>query len=88
MCRPCGKPHMSLRFGRVYRTPAMQAGCATKALTFRNILSWIRPPKRRRRDPVLDLTQPRRAGEGPDAPTVSATCTAQSFLLSWGNLLS
>jgi transposase-like protein len=55
------KPHMSLRFGRVYRTPAMQAGCAKKALTFRDILSWVPPVKRRRRGPVLDLTQPRRA---------------------------
>lgn len=55
------KPHQSLRFGGVCRTPAMQAGCAKLCLTWRQILSWIPPAEpRRRRGMVLDLTQPRR----------------------------
>ncbi len=31
------RPHRSLKFGKITRTPAMQAGLATKALTFREI---------------------------------------------------
>ena len=55
------KPHLSLRFGREYRTPAMVAGCAKRRLTWREILSWVPPVERRRRwGTVLDLTQPRR----------------------------
>jgi transposase-like protein len=56
------KPHASLRFGGVCRTPAMQAGCATKRLTWREILSWVplAPGMGRIRRVVLDLTQPRR----------------------------
>jgi hypothetical protein len=55
------KPHMSLRFGGVCRTPAMQVGCAKRRLTWRQILSWVPPAEpRRQRGKVLDLTQPRR----------------------------
>ena len=31
------RPHSALRFGKVTRTPAMQAGFATRRLTFRSI---------------------------------------------------
>ena len=31
------RPHRALKFGKITRTPAMQAGLATKALTFREI---------------------------------------------------
>jgi transposase-like protein len=61
-CHNFIKPHMSLRFGGVCRTPAMQAGCAKRPLTWREIFSWVPPVQRRRRwGAVLDLTQPRRA---------------------------
>jgi transposase-like protein/IS1 family transposase len=33
------RPHRALKFGRVVRTPAMQAGLTTKRLTFREIFS-------------------------------------------------
>ncbi len=33
------RPHSALKFGREMRTPAMQAGLATKALTFREIFT-------------------------------------------------
>jgi transposase-like protein len=59
-CHNFIKPHMSLRFGGVCRTPAMQAGCAKKPLTWREIFSWVPPVERRRWKTVLDLTQPRR----------------------------
>ena len=36
------RPHGSLRFGREVRTPAMQAGLATRKLSFREIFS-VRP---------------------------------------------
>jgi transposase-like protein len=54
------KPHQSLRFGSVTRTPAMQAGCAKRPLTFRDMLRWVPPVNRRLKRVVLDLTQPRR----------------------------
>ena len=38
------RPHSSLRFGRVTRTPAMQAGLFDRPLTFRGIFSWVPPP--------------------------------------------
>ena len=31
------RPHLGLKFGRVVRTPAMQAGLAARKLTFREI---------------------------------------------------
>jgi len=31
------RPHRALKFGRVTRTPAMQAGLASRRLTFRNV---------------------------------------------------
>jgi hypothetical protein len=31
------RPHMALKFGRLYKAPAMQAGLADKPLTFRQI---------------------------------------------------
>jgi hypothetical protein len=31
------RPHRALKFGRVTRTPAMQAGLATRPLTFRDV---------------------------------------------------
>jgi hypothetical protein len=40
------KPHRSLRFGKVTRTPAMQAGIFKRALTFREIFNWMSPPER------------------------------------------
>lgn len=40
------RPHSSLRFGKVTRTPAMQAGIFGRPLTFRQIFSWIAPPPR------------------------------------------
>ncbi len=33
------RPHSALKFGREMRTPAMQAGLTTKALTFREIFT-------------------------------------------------
>lgn len=53
------KPHSRMRFGKVTRTPAMQAGCAKKPLTFRDMLIWVPPVERRLKRVVLDLTQPR-----------------------------
>jgi IS1 family transposase len=38
------RPHSSLRFGTVTRTPAMQAGIFSKPLTFREIFNWVPPP--------------------------------------------
>ncbi|HKQ19638.1 MAG TPA: hypothetical protein VJW75_07830 [Candidatus Eisenbacteria bacterium] len=38
------KPHSTLRFGKVTWTPAMQAGIFKRALTFREVFSWIPPP--------------------------------------------
>jgi hypothetical protein len=35
--------HSTLRFGRESRTPAMQAGIASRPLTLREIFSWIPP---------------------------------------------
>jgi hypothetical protein len=37
------RPHASLRFGRVTRTPAMQAGITKGALTFREVFTWVPP---------------------------------------------
>jgi len=37
-------PHSSLRFGKVTRTPAMQAGLFDRPLSFREIFSWVPPP--------------------------------------------
>jgi hypothetical protein len=34
------RPHMALRFGRVYKTPAMQAGVTNRRLSFRDIFGW------------------------------------------------
>ncbi|HNP16240.1 MAG TPA: hypothetical protein PKI99_07245, partial [Terrimesophilobacter sp.] len=59
------KPHLSLRSGREYRTPAMVARCVKKCLTWREILSCVPLLERRRRwGTVLDLTQPRRVPLG------------------------
>ena len=33
------RPHLGLKFGRVVRTPAMQAGLAARKLTFREIFT-------------------------------------------------
>ena len=41
------RPHASLRFGRVTRTPAMQGGLFKRALSFREIFSWVPGPDRR-----------------------------------------
>jgi transposase-like protein/IS1 family transposase len=41
------KPHSSLRFGTVTRTPAMQAGIFNRALTFRDIFNWMPPPEKK-----------------------------------------
>ena len=38
------RPHSSLRFGKVCRTPAMQAGIFDRHLTIREILKWRPPP--------------------------------------------
>ena len=38
-------PHSSLKFGKVKRTPAMQAGIFDRALTIREIFSWVPPGK-------------------------------------------
>ncbi len=38
------RPHSSLRFGKVTRTPAMQAGLFDRPLTFREVFSWVPPP--------------------------------------------
>jgi hypothetical protein len=40
------RPHSSLRFGRITRTPAMQAGLFDRPLAFRDIFSWMPPPPR------------------------------------------
>jgi len=34
------RPHRGLKFGKVIRTPAMQAGLASSPLTFRQIFTW------------------------------------------------
>ena len=39
------RPHSSLKFGRVKRTPAMQAEIFPRALTFREVFSWVPPPR-------------------------------------------
>ena len=39
--------HSSLRFGKVKRTPAMQAGIFSRALTLREIFSWRVPQESR-----------------------------------------
>ena len=36
------RPHRALRFGRATRTPAMQAGLATRRLTLRDIFVSVR----------------------------------------------
>jgi len=41
------RPHSSLKFGGVKRTPGMQGGLFDRALTWREILSWVPPPRRR-----------------------------------------
>lgn len=38
--------HSALRFGGKLRTPAMQAGIATRPLTLREIFLWQRPPSK------------------------------------------
>ena len=38
------RPHGALKFGREIRTPAMQAGLATRRLTFRDIFSATTVP--------------------------------------------
>jgi hypothetical protein len=38
--------HSSLRFGRVTRTPAMQAGLFSRPLTWREIFNWVPPPEK------------------------------------------
>ena len=37
-----GRPHGALKFGRETRTPAMQAGLATRRLTLRDIFVFLR----------------------------------------------
>jgi len=49
------RPHASLRFGHVTRTPAMQAGIFDCPLTFRQILSWVPTPPR----PLMKLVEMR-----------------------------
>ena len=39
------RPHASLKFGPVTRTPAMQAGLTKRPLTLREIFSWVPPPR-------------------------------------------
>jgi len=34
------RPHMALKFGRVCKTPAMQAGVTNRRLSFRDIFGW------------------------------------------------
>jgi IS1 family transposase len=46
------RPHGSLRFGKTVRTPAQQLGLFSRALSFREIFSWVPPPPR----PALVLT--------------------------------
>ena len=41
------RPHSSLRFGKVTRTPAMQAEIFSRPLTFREIFCWVPPPRPR-----------------------------------------
>ena len=38
------RPHRALRFGRETRTPAMQAGLATRRLTLRDIFVSVHQP--------------------------------------------
>ena len=38
------RPHSSVRFGQVTRTPAMQAVLFDRPLTFRESFSWVPPP--------------------------------------------
>ena len=33
------RPHMALKFGKTFRTPAMQAGLAKKRLSFRKVFT-------------------------------------------------
>jgi hypothetical protein len=35
------RPHGGRRFGKVVRTPAMQAGLARRPLTFREVFTWV-----------------------------------------------
>jgi len=49
------RPHRALRFGKTMRTPAMQAGLATRPLTYREIFTlpqrwWYQDPARPRPD--------------------------------------
>ena len=39
------RPHSALRFGKVTRTPAMQAKIFSRPLTFREIFRWVPPPR-------------------------------------------
>ena len=39
------RPHSSLRFGKVTRTPAMQAEIFSRPLSWREIFRWVPPPK-------------------------------------------
>ena len=41
------KPHAALRFGEVTRTPATQAGIFKRALTFREVVNGVPPPRRK-----------------------------------------
>ena len=39
------RPHSSLKLGRVKRTPARQAEIFPRALAFREIFTWVPPPR-------------------------------------------
>jgi len=41
------RPHLALRFGKVTKTPAMQAAIFSRPLTFREIFNWVPPPRRK-----------------------------------------
>jgi transposase-like protein len=58
------RPHQSLRFGKVTRTPAMQAGIATRRLTWREIFLSLRPYG----PPSATTHRPGSAFQGLDVP--------------------
>jgi transposase-like protein len=52
------RPHSSLRFGKVTRTPAMQAGLTKRALSFRDIMSWVAPASGPTRSQLAEWSLP------------------------------
>lgn len=74
------RPNASLRFGRVTRTPAIQGGLFKRALSFREIFSWVPGPIEGRRR--SRCCRGGRSHQGRPT-TLGATCTGTRASSSW-----